>query len=243
MADKTDDKQQERPFLSRWSARKRTAGAASPAPELDDDAQHEEAPSEEAPIEMSEEEIEETLAEIEQMQQGDDFKPLIKSTMPEAVRRAALRRLWRSNPLFGFRDGLNDYDLDYTNAATVVENLKTAYKVGKGYLTGEEGEQKATEAAESTAEEVAEAATEEESKEFDETAEQADEFSDESAPQEAERGNVADDGQVVLSQSENGTEAKPLEGAFQSEKIKAEQALNSGRAAAKRWDRFKTGSE
>ncbi len=46
--------------------------------------------------------------------------------------------LWRSNPTLANLDGLIDYGDDYTNAATVVPNLKTLYRVGKGMFTDEE---------------------------------------------------------------------------------------------------------
>ena len=55
--------------------------------------------------------------------------------MPERLRRLALRRVWRLNPLFRFADEMVEYGEDYTDAATVVEGMQTAYQVGKGYLT------------------------------------------------------------------------------------------------------------
>jgi len=54
--------------------------------------------------------------------------------MPERLRRLALRRVWRLNPLFRFADEMVEYGEDYTDAATVVDGLQTAYQVGKGYL-------------------------------------------------------------------------------------------------------------
>ena len=45
----------------------------------------------------------------------------------------ALRRLWRLNPLFGVVDDMVEYGEDYTDAATVIEGMQTAYTVGKGY--------------------------------------------------------------------------------------------------------------
>jgi hypothetical protein len=52
--------------------------------------------------------------------------------VPERIRRRALRRLWLSNPVLANLDTLVEYGEDYTDAATVVENLSTAYQVGKG---------------------------------------------------------------------------------------------------------------
>lgn len=54
--------------------------------------------------------------------------------MPERLKRLALRRVWRLNPLFRFADEMVEYGEDYTDAATVVEGMQTAYEVGKGYL-------------------------------------------------------------------------------------------------------------
>jgi hypothetical protein len=38
----------------------------------------------------------------------------MKQAVPEELRRLALRKLWRSDPVLANVDGLNDYDLDYT---------------------------------------------------------------------------------------------------------------------------------
>jgi len=54
--------------------------------------------------------------------------------VPERLRRRALRQLWRLNPVLANLDGLNDYDGDFTNAATDAPGVKTAYQVGKGLL-------------------------------------------------------------------------------------------------------------
>ena len=48
--------------------------------------------------------------------------------MPEALQRAALRKLWRSNPVLANLDGLVDYADDYTDAAVARPNLKTVFK-------------------------------------------------------------------------------------------------------------------
>ena len=44
-----------------------------------------------------------------------------------------MRRMWRINP-FRFADEMVEYGEDYTDAATVVPDMKTAYQVGKGYF-------------------------------------------------------------------------------------------------------------
>lgn len=62
----------------------------------------------------------------------DDFSQFLSSAVPERLRRRALRRLWRLNPVLANVDGLVDYAEDYTDAATVISNLQTVYQVGKG---------------------------------------------------------------------------------------------------------------
>ena len=54
--------------------------------------------------------------------------------LPDRIRQLAMRRLWRINPLFRFADEMVEYGEDYTDAATVIPDMKTAYQVGKGYF-------------------------------------------------------------------------------------------------------------
>ncbi|MEC7706132.1 MAG: DUF3306 domain-containing protein, partial [Pseudomonadota bacterium] len=54
--------------------------------------------------------------------------------IPDRLRQLAMRRLWRLNPLFRFADEMVEYGEDFTDAATVIPNMQTAYKVGKGYM-------------------------------------------------------------------------------------------------------------
>ena len=69
------------------------------------------------------------------LKQGDDFSGFMGAGVPEHLRRVALRTLWRSNPVFGHLDGLNEYDDDYRAAMLLSEPVKTAYQVGKGMKT------------------------------------------------------------------------------------------------------------
>lgn len=72
------------------------------------------------------------LPDPDTLQAGDDFKAFLIKAVPERLRRRALRRLWLSNPALANLDGLLDYGEDFTDSATVLENLQTAYQVGKG---------------------------------------------------------------------------------------------------------------
>ena len=80
---------------------------------------------------------EEVLRELElpdpdSLAEGDDFSVFLKKTVPERIRLRALRRLWTTNPVLANLDGLIEYGEDFTDAATVIENLQTAYRVGEG---------------------------------------------------------------------------------------------------------------
>ncbi|MEO0653441.1 MAG: DUF3306 domain-containing protein [Pseudomonadota bacterium] len=74
------------------------------------------------------------LPEPEALETPDAVRDFLKSAVPQRLKSRALRRLWRLNPVLANLDGLVDYGEDYTDAATVVEQLQTAYQVGKGML-------------------------------------------------------------------------------------------------------------
>ncbi|NOD91217.1 DUF3306 domain-containing protein [Ruegeria sp. HKCCD4884] len=74
------------------------------------------------------------LPDPDTLQPGDDVSGFMAKAVPDRLRRRALRRLWRLNPVLANVDGLVDYGEDYTDAACVIENLQTAYQVGKGML-------------------------------------------------------------------------------------------------------------
>ena len=69
--------------------------------------------------------------EIEDEARLDAF---MQNGLPDRLRQMALRRMWRLNPLFRFADEMVEYGEDYTDAATVIDGMTTAYQVGKGYL-------------------------------------------------------------------------------------------------------------
>ena len=78
--------------------------------------------------------------DIEALDYDSDFTRFMKDGVPEALKRRALRQLWRSDPILANVDGLNDYDGDFTDAAMVVDVLKTVHKVGRGYLEDDDDE-------------------------------------------------------------------------------------------------------
>lgn len=85
---------------------------------------------------MSDEEVLATLdlPDPDTLVQGDDFSVFMAKAVPDQIRRRALRTLWRSNPVLANVDMLVDYGEDFTDSAMAVENVQTAYQVGKGML-------------------------------------------------------------------------------------------------------------
>lgn len=74
------------------------------------------------------------LPDPETLGHGDDFKAFLQSAVPTHIRRRALRRLWRSNPVLANLDGLVDHGEDFTDAAMVQPGMATVYEVGRGMI-------------------------------------------------------------------------------------------------------------
>ncbi|WP_212525509.1 DUF3306 domain-containing protein [Actibacterium sp. MT2.3-13A] len=72
------------------------------------------------------------LPDPDTLRPGDDFAAFMQRAVPERLRRRALRKLWTSNPVLANLDGLVDHGEDFTDAATVTPDLRTAYEVGRG---------------------------------------------------------------------------------------------------------------
>lgn len=120
-------------FLTRWSRRKaaaRSGERAAPAEVVAEAQPEPEPPPAPQPVEVPE------LPDPETLEAGSDFKAFMAENVPGDLRRQALRRLWRVNPIINSLDGLDDYYVtqNFTDAATVVPDLRTLYRVGKGML-------------------------------------------------------------------------------------------------------------
>ncbi|MCE8518324.1 DUF3306 domain-containing protein [Ruegeria pomeroyi] len=74
------------------------------------------------------------LPDPDLLQPGDDVSRFMSELVPDRLRRRALRRLWRLNPVLANVDGLVDYGEDFTDTTRVIEGLQTAYQVGRGML-------------------------------------------------------------------------------------------------------------
>ena len=135
---KEESKEGEGGFLSRWSARKNQIAKGEdvpdevPALEIAEDAVIED--EEDAALTDAELLKKYDLPDPEAVTEESGLEQFLNGKgLPGRVRQMALRRLWRLNPLFGVVDDMVEYGEDYTDAATVVEGMKTAYTVGKGY--------------------------------------------------------------------------------------------------------------
>ena len=122
-------------FLNRWSRLKRQQSR----PEIEEPVAEERGETDAAAVAQPaagavEASDELDLPEIDSLGAGSDFKPFMNPKVPVDLRRQALRKLWASNPLYNRIDMLDDYCEDYTDKAMVVPGMKTAYKVGRGFL-------------------------------------------------------------------------------------------------------------
>ena len=134
--------------LSRWSRRKLEARAGRPADE-DGETSRAATPAQKAPEVLSEEqtldafrESEPELADsiskidIDKLTFEDDFTIFMKAAVPDFIRHKALAKLWTSNPILAVLDGLNDYDLDYTQGSDVAAKVQSAAKGALGRRRG-----------------------------------------------------------------------------------------------------------
>ncbi|MGV6805841.1 MAG: DUF3306 domain-containing protein [Ruegeria sp.] len=118
-----------------WSLRKAAVQAETRAEQAAIEVQEEAARQAEIENRPDDEILAElNLPDPDLLQIGDDVSGFMAKAVPDRLRRRALRRLWRLNPVLANVDGLVDYGEDFTDASCVVENLQTAYQVGKGML-------------------------------------------------------------------------------------------------------------
>jgi hypothetical protein len=124
---------EEKGFLSRWSDRKLNADSEE-LEQLLPDSLPEKTPEDEFEGKSDEEILSILeLPEPETLKLGDTVEKFMDGRVPERIRLRALRAFWKTNPVLANIDGLDEYCEDYTDAATVIENLQTIYQVGKGY--------------------------------------------------------------------------------------------------------------
>ena len=103
-------------FLARWSERKRQAGG--PATALESDQR--------TPVEPAQEALptDADMPPLESLTEDSDYIGFLSPRVSEELRRLALRKLFHGAE-FNLRDGLDDYDEDYTSFAKL-GNIVTA---------------------------------------------------------------------------------------------------------------------
>ena len=118
-------------FLARWSKRARAA-----RPRVRDDAGSLDAPIPPAAdsVEGSDAPKPPDLPDVEELGAESDYRPFLQRTVAPALRRLALRRLWRSDPVLANLDGLNDYDEDFAALhKTGADAIAAAVRAGRRY--------------------------------------------------------------------------------------------------------------
>jgi len=83
------------------------------------------------------------LPPVATLTKDSDYAPFLKAGVPPALKNAALRQLWRSDPVLAAPELLDLHNLDYTLPKTP-EVVRTAYAIGKGYLDAAEPPDAAT---------------------------------------------------------------------------------------------------
>ncbi|MEQ1648795.1 MAG: GNAT family N-acetyltransferase [Hyphomicrobiaceae bacterium] len=136
-------------FLSRWSRRKSAARGGHDVPvgdaaDVPRAASDDGTPEAKATVDggpASRPLTEEDFADVDfsALDYTSDYKRFMVDGVPESVRQQALQKLWHSDTMFTQVDPFQDYAGDYTDAAVVpIGGLKTAYKIGRGFLSEEE---------------------------------------------------------------------------------------------------------
>lgn len=173
MADRKDQTRAEGedPFLARWSRRKQAARETEPGAPAERPSEHagpaaraerathapDEPPCDEAaPDEASRDDEapvdEASLSPPETLGPDSDFSAYLSKRVSSGLRRAALRRLF-SLPGFNVRDGLDDYDEDYTQFASLGDTVTADMKYHEERLrAGRAAEEQEEEAAEEAGE-------------------------------------------------------------------------------------------
>ena len=116
------------PFLKRW-ARLKGEQAKQEAPEPAVEAP---VPVASAPADAPAEVRPEDLPPIEELTAESDFTPFLKEGVPEELKRLALRKLWRSDPVFANLDGLVEYGEDFGAAFRNPGPVATLFRLGRG---------------------------------------------------------------------------------------------------------------
>jgi putative acetyltransferase len=150
------------PFFARWSRKKQTTKRATetPAPVAPQPVVAKASPTTEpaagAPVPATDAQpaaetqpavapkplTEDDFADVDfnALTYQSDYGRFTQAGVPESIRQKALTKLWHSDTMFTQVDPFQDYAGDYTDAAVVPASgiVKTAYKIGQGFLSDDE---------------------------------------------------------------------------------------------------------
>ena len=73
------------------------------------------------------------IPSLDNLNSDSDFTRFLQSDVPASIKKAALRKLWLSDPVLANVDGLNDYDENFATMG-LGKLVKTAYQVGAGMV-------------------------------------------------------------------------------------------------------------
>ena len=115
-------------FLRRWARLKTEQAKPKPAPE------QEPRPGVPEPaVEPEEQQAAiEDLPPIDELTAESDFTPFLRVGVPEELKRQALRKLWRTDPVFANLDGLVEYGEDFGAAFRNPGPVATLFQIGRG---------------------------------------------------------------------------------------------------------------
>ena len=108
--------------------------------EADSDEPASSVPDDERSVRLAAERAEAEAVDLDTLGPGADMTTFLRDGVPAALRRRAFRALWRSSPVFGDFERLNDYDEDFHNPK-FVGAFKSAWEAGRGYAFAKDGAQ------------------------------------------------------------------------------------------------------
>ena len=116
-------------WVRRWSEKKTEARQTQPAKAHNaiESSSENMGPDGNSPLDPND------LPSLESLTADSDFTPFLHADVPSILKKAALRKLWKSDPVLANVDGLNDYDEDFARMG-LGKVVQTAYQVGKGMI-------------------------------------------------------------------------------------------------------------
>ncbi len=130
---------QDEGFLSRWSRLKRVKCEPSSVVQAEEPAGEEASPvaTVAAPDTGLPAEVDDSTADlpaIDSLDKDSDYTAFLRAGVAPELRKRALGKLWRSDPVFANLDGLLEYGEDFSAQFKNPTAVATLYQVGKGMM-------------------------------------------------------------------------------------------------------------